>query len=83
MYRYHTVSEIHRHPEGPSYEAYGIVCIEGEGEDARQVAYVSDVSCDGTALAALVALCNEEELSPLHLVNVVDDWLYEQEFPLN
>ena len=81
MHRYYTVSETYHHPDGFTYVGYGIACIEGE--NARQIECAEDISCDGAAVAALTARINEEDLSPLHLYDVVEDWLYEQELSPN
>ncbi len=38
-------------------------------------AWVRDISPDREAVAALVRLCNEGHLSPLHLADVIEDFL--------
>jgi hypothetical protein len=42
---------------------------------ATVVAHVSDITCDEEAICELVELCNRLELSPIHLYDVVEDFL--------
>ena len=81
MYRYCAFSKNYILEDGEAYRGYGIVCTLGEGERARQIACVEDISCDGDAVAALAARCTAGNLSPMHLLDVVEDWLLTQEFP--
>ncbi len=39
---------------------------------------ISDITVDYAKISALVALCNQLELSPIHLRDVVEDFLAEQ-----
>ncbi len=39
---------------------------------------VSDITVDYEKISALVSLCNQLELSPIHLWDVVEDFLAEQ-----
>ena len=57
--------------------SYGIVVHTEteEGKTATILMSVRDITEDRSAIAELVSLCNRLELSPIHLLNVVDDFL--------
>ena len=59
---------------GETTVTYGIaVCSFGSG--VRQEETVNDVSTDRERLCALVDLCNRLALEPLHLHDVIEDFL--------
>ena len=52
---------------------YGIACIE-ENEDKRElVTEIPGVTSNLAEAERLVRVCNEQQLSPTHLKDVVDD----------
>ena len=53
---------------------YGILVCPKTDERVPLIE-IRDVTLDASALSALVALCNLLELSPLHLRDVIDDFL--------
>jgi len=57
--------------------SYGIAAYSNFDEDgsATVIAAVNDVTSDRQAIANLVSLCNQLELSPTHLHDVVEDFL--------
>lgn len=57
--------------------SYGIAAYSDFLADgtATIVAFVHDITADKQALAELVALCNRLELSTVHLMDVVEDFL--------
>lgn len=55
--------------EGEPYCSYGIRCGGME---------IADISCDREKLAKLVDLCNHLALDPIHLRDVVEDFLAEE-----
>ncbi|MBE6557711.1 MAG: hypothetical protein E7661_01690 [Ruminococcaceae bacterium] len=57
--------------------AYGIAVYADAEEDhtATVVAAIHDITSDKPRLAELVRLCNHLKLSPIHLEDVVDDFL--------
>ena len=57
--------------EGREYNGYGIKAEVGE----NQSLCVSDVTDDREALEALVRLCNDEGLDPIHIYDVIEDFL--------
>lgn len=66
----HTVGDI-------SLISYGIAAyVDAETSDAKRViAHVPDVSQNRSTLEPLVQRCNTLGLSPIHLVDVVEDFL--------
>ena len=60
--------------------SYGIAAYdEPEGSDPPVLlSSIRDVTSDKAALAELVQICNREELSEIHLHDVVEDFLAQQ-----
>ena len=60
-----------------SRTSYGIAAYADAEEDgtATIVASVHDVTSDKQALDELVSLCNRLELSTVHLMDIVEDFL--------
>ena len=61
------------HPELGRYVTYGIKTVSEETSFAS--ISVSDVSLSKSELSILVLQCNELQLSPIHLSDVIDDFL--------
>ena len=57
--------------------SYGIVVYSGSKGDgtATVLAAVRDITEDREAISGLVLLCNRLKLSPIHLFDVVEDFL--------
>ena len=57
--------------------SYGIVAFASEFDNVVStiIASVHDVTLDKQKLQALIHLCNDLELSPIHLNDVVQDFL--------
>ncbi|MBR2908223.1 MAG: hypothetical protein IKJ04_08180 [Clostridia bacterium] len=64
---------------GKSRRAYGIAAYADAEQDgtATIIAAVRDVTADKQRLAALVQKCNLLEVSPIHLDDVIEDFLTE------
>ena len=58
-----------------AYVSYGILALKREGDGCRQAAYLSDISTDREAVAALARACTRGELSYEQLSEVVEDFL--------
>ena len=55
---------------------YGIAFVgEKLSKNAPELYRVSNVTCDKKAMKALVQRCNSLHLSPIHLNEVIDDFL--------
>ena len=60
-----------------SRTSYGIAAYADSTEEGTTtvVASIHDITTDKQALAGFVALCNRLELSTVHLLDVVEDFL--------
>ena len=66
-------------PDEPSvgkYTAFGIVVYKMVNKNRKELIRVSDVSTDKNAVENLIALCNKERLEPVHIYDVIEDFLY-------
>ena len=70
MWTYTEVTEWLVDQDGREYCSYGI-CVKDQTK--KTVAYVSDVSTDREWVCALVKRCNDGQLAPQHLIDVVLD----------
>ena len=63
--------------DGKSRISYGIIAYsDAMADDTKTIlASVRDVSVDRTKISELIQTCNDLELSPLHLEDVVADFL--------
>ena len=52
---------------------YGIACIEEKDGKRELVTEIPSVTSSLAKAARIVKLCNEEEISPTHLKDVVED----------
>lgn len=55
---------------GEQHETYGLIYNN---------TVINDISTDKEKVERLVALCNELELSPIHIYDVIDDFLVDFE----
>lgn len=67
--RYVSIKERLHADELGEYETYGIRVTTEGGEE---IAAVSDVSPDGCLVDELCRQCNERELSPIYLMDVIE-----------
>ena len=72
-YRYVPIQQTLLSEDNDAYVTYGISVRTVEDE----IAFVSDVSTEFEEVQRLAALCTEQELDPLHLMDVVEDFLAE------
>ncbi|WP_077534135.1 DUF6514 family protein [Massiliimalia massiliensis] len=57
---------------------YGTFCIEVYAKDNghwKKIKEVSDVSTDIDIVLNLISICNIEQLDPIHLINVIEDFI--------
>ena len=73
-YFYFVFQESHSSPENREHATYGVK-VAPDGDRSACCDSISDVSLSEPALSELVRLCNELELSPIHLRDVVEDFL--------
>ena len=60
---------------GSHQPSYGILTSVLESNACTYVACVPDISCDSCFVEELAHRCNEGQLSPMHLIDVVLDAL--------
>lgn len=77
-YIYTPVQE-HLTNEEQSYVSYGLSVRMAE----QEIAFVSDLSTDFEAVQRLAMLCTEQELSPDHLEDVIEDFLADESLILS
>lgn len=62
-------------PELGPYQTYGIRVLELTADSCAEKAFIPDVSPDETITAHICYLSTKHQLSPLHLADVIDDFL--------
>ncbi len=72
-YRYVPVQEAITDDEGNRQITYGLSVRTVEDE----IIYISDVSTDFEEIAKLADVCTEKGLEPIHLGDVIEDFLAE------
>ena len=70
-YSYEAVAQTLTADELGTYLTYGIRVSLAE----RELAFVSDVTADRREIETLVKLCNDGQLDPVHLNDVIEDFL--------
>lgn len=76
MYNYSVFVEMLKNEDSVAYTAYGIVVCSMEDNERKEVLKISDVSADKSRVEELVDLCNKEQLEPVHIYDVIEDFLY-------
>ena len=69
----YTVVESSASAETNFTVTYGIVAYDLSSD--RVIAHIGDITCDKARIEHLVDLCNQVKLSPIHLRDVVEDFL--------
>ena len=75
MLLYLVIEEQLYHEDIGEYTSYGIQGIYATYGVYKEVAFVSDVVCDRKKTAEIAALCTRLQLSPIHLIDVVEDMI--------
>lgn len=75
MFRYTLRKENLFNPDIGCYISFGIAAFEETDSGWVHCAFVSDVSTDHDAVLDLVRRCNKHQLSPIHLWDVIEDFL--------
>ena len=74
-WEYHIIAERCIHPDIGVYRSYGIHAFEVTGNHIRPVTQIHDITSIQTEAETLVQLCNAYQLSPVHLSDVVADFI--------
>jgi len=75
--RYGLIEETYYRCVSKSRVSYGIAVYADEALDeaATVIVSVNDVCCDKQQMLNLIQQCNSLELSPIHLNDVIEDFL--------
>lgn len=74
-YCYFPVRELCHSEELGLYVTYGLHACRRTERGLRAVAYISDVCVDEQAARRLAETCTQGNLDPLHLEDVIEDFL--------
>ena len=74
-WEYHIIAERYNHPDIGVYRSYGIHAFEIIGKLIRPIAQMHDITTIQAEVETLVQLCNAYQLSPVHLSDVVADFI--------
>ena len=61
--------------QGNTYTGYGIEAWDSSGAEQRRLHRVPDLFVSCTRCEQFVQMCNEEEVAPFHLLEVIDNIL--------
>ncbi len=75
MYRYLLTEKRMCTDDNISYTAFGIRVLSTDTPQECEMLNISDISCDASKISRLAELCNELQLDPIHLHDVIDDIL--------
>lgn len=75
MFKYLSVREEVSNEEVGQYTTFGIKGFEKVGFSWEERIYIPDVTLDKTAAEFLAKICTKEQLEPLHLEDVVIDYI--------
>ncbi len=75
MFLYIPVKEYRHMSDVGDYISFGIAMLEHTESGWKRGMLISDISTDGDAVAALTRRCNAGHLHPIHLLDVVADFL--------
>lgn len=69
--RYALVEDFHE-----KQPVYGLVILlEDDFNDAIELCRIRNITCDKASLEELIGYCNSLKLSPLHINDVIEDFL--------
>ena len=75
FWEYHMISEKCIHPDFGEYITYGIHAFETTGDHTHPITEIRDITSIREKAITLVQLCNAHQLSPIHLPDVITDYL--------
>ena len=74
LYRY-ILKEERTVLENMTYTAYGLLIVQEDEKRNNNEVYITDVFTDLCAAKKFIKLCNDEQLEPVHIFDVLDDIL--------
>lgn len=75
MLKYRVFEEKLISDEIEVYVSYGLKCYNVSNENEECVASISDISTDRSFVERLAEKCTEGQLFPIHLLDVVEDFI--------
>ena len=75
MLLYLVIEEHLYHEDIGEYTSYGIRGISATYGMYKEVAFVSDAACDYEKATEIAALCTQLQVSPIHLIDVIEDMI--------
>ncbi len=76
MYFYSIFSERRSNEDVGEYTSYGIAVYFASYGIYREKARISDITQNKRELSELCALCTRSQLSPLHIFDVIEDFVF-------
>lgn len=75
MYLYQVIRENLYNVDIGSYVSFGLKIYYINDRVAQEACTISDICIDEKKIRKLAAACNREQLSPLHIFDVIEDFL--------
>lgn len=75
QWEYHIIPETCSHPDCGTYHTYGIQAFSCQNEQLQPITGVHDVSTKQEFVERLAKLFTEHQLSPVHLQEVIEDFI--------
>lgn len=75
MFLYIPVEEQLTSPYVGAYRSFGIAVFRITAQRRQKLAFISDVSTDEAVTSLIACRCTREQLEPVHLRNVVEDFI--------
>ena len=77
MIYYLPVREKHCIGSTHTYTAYGIKVLSVTQQHTKILVYIPDISLSRQAVVSLAECCTQKHLSPIHIFDVIEDFLAE------
>lgn len=75
MFQYLPIEKEMNSPYIGQYRAFGLRVLQSEGEEDQELMVLPDVSTDFEFTLRLASILTRKQLSPLHLLDVLEDLL--------
>ncbi len=73
-YKYLVLKQVFKNDDGEKYVTYGLRVMRGDNE----IALISDISTNYEDIRRLAETCTRDGLDPIHINDVVEDFLARQ-----
>ena len=73
MFQYRLFNETLNSSENGEYKTTGIMVLD---ENENELIKMSDVSTNEDDVKKVVDLCNQEQVEPIHLYDILEDFLW-------